>query len=191
MRSGIPDAPEPSSCPGPEQTKGLVAGPVPPWRRSVAEVDFATWLRPGMKHEQGCTKDREGTRADERLRSASRSKDQNAPPDRDHWRTTSRPDIPSSARIYDYFLGSKDHYPANRDAADQITAYLPNTRKAAHINRALACRAVRYLANEAADRHPHRVADDRGQVPARLGNCYSYYYYALGARRPWLRMAGG
>ena len=33
------------------------------------------------------------------------------PPDRDDWRTTFRPDIPSSARIYDYFLGGKDNYP--------------------------------------------------------------------------------
>ena len=38
------------------------------------------------------------------------------PPDRDDWRTTFRPDIPSSARIYDYFLGGKDNYPADRDA---------------------------------------------------------------------------
>jgi hypothetical protein len=53
------------------------------------------------------------------------------PPDRDDRQTTSRTDIPSSARIYDgdYFLGGKDNYPADRDAADQITAYLLNTRK--------------------------------------------------------------
>jgi hypothetical protein len=29
------------------------------------------------------------------------------PPDRHDWRTTFRPDIPSSARIYDYFLAAK------------------------------------------------------------------------------------
>jgi hypothetical protein len=71
------------------------------------------------------------------------------PDDRDDWRTTFRPDIPSSARIYDYFLGGKDNYPADRDAADQITAYLPNIREAAHINRAFVRRAVRYLVLEA------------------------------------------
>ena len=71
------------------------------------------------------------------------------PPDRDDWRTTFRPDIPSSARIYDYFLGGKDNYPADRDAGDQITAYLPNIREAAQINRAFVRRAVRYLVNEA------------------------------------------
>src|SRR5260370_1967581 len=70
------------------------------------------------------------------------------PPDRDDWRTTFRPDIPSSARIYDYFLGGKDNYPADRDAGDQIRAYLPNIREAAQINRAFVRRAVRYLVNE-------------------------------------------
>jgi hypothetical protein len=39
-------------------------------------------------------------------------KAQNRPPeprDRDDWRTTFRPDIPSSARIYEYFPSSKDN----------------------------------------------------------------------------------
>jgi len=71
------------------------------------------------------------------------------PGDRDDWRTTFRPDIPSSARIYDYFLGGKDNYPADREAARTITAHLPNIREAARINRAFVRRAVRYLVNEA------------------------------------------
>jgi hypothetical protein len=69
--------------------------------------------------------------------------------DRDDWRTTFRPDIPSSARIYDYFLGGKDNYPADREAARTITTHLPNIREAARINRAFVRRAVRYLVNEA------------------------------------------
>jgi hypothetical protein len=71
------------------------------------------------------------------------------PGESDDWRTTFRPDIPSSARIYDYFLGGKDNYPADRDAADQIATYLPNIREAAKMNRAFVSRAVRYLVNEA------------------------------------------
>jgi len=71
------------------------------------------------------------------------------PGDRDDWRTTFRPDIPSSARIYDYFLGGKDNYPADREAARTITAHLPNIREAARINRAFVRRAVRYLVNDA------------------------------------------
>ena len=70
------------------------------------------------------------------------------PPGRDDWRTTFRPDIPSSARIYDYFLGGKNNYAADRDAGDQITARLPNIREAAQINRAFVRRVVRYLVNE-------------------------------------------
>lgn len=72
-----------------------------------------------------------------------------APGTPDDWRTTFRPDIPSSARIYDYFLGGKDNYPADREAADQIAVYLPNIREAARINRAFVRRVVRYLVNEA------------------------------------------
>src|SRR6266481_5548855 len=74
----------------------------------------------------------------------------NAPPepsDRDDWRTTFRADIPSSARIYDYFLGGKDNYPADRGPGDQIIAHLPNIREATQINRAFVPRAVRYRVN--------------------------------------------
>jgi S-adenosyl methyltransferase len=65
------------------------------------------------------------------------------------WHTTFRPDIPSSARIYDYFLGGKDNFPADREAAEEIASYLPAIREAAHINRAFVRRAVRYLVKEA------------------------------------------
>ena len=36
------------------------------------------------------------------------------------WRTTFRPDIPSAARIYDYLLGGKDNYPADRAVAESM-----------------------------------------------------------------------
>ena len=65
------------------------------------------------------------------------------------WRTTFRPDIPSSARIYDYFLGGKDNFPADREAGDEITGYLPGIRQAAQWNRAFVGRAVRFLVKEA------------------------------------------
>jgi hypothetical protein len=68
--------------------------------------------------------------------------------DRD-WRTTFRPDIPSSARIYDYFLGGKDNFPADREAAEEIERFLPAIRVAAQWNRAFVGRAVRFLVNEA------------------------------------------
>ncbi|HEY1625304.1 MAG TPA: SAM-dependent methyltransferase [Streptosporangiaceae bacterium] len=65
------------------------------------------------------------------------------------WRTTFRPDIPSSARIYDYFLGGKDNFPADREAAEEIAGYLPVIREAAQWNRAFVGRAVRFLVKEA------------------------------------------
>src|SRR5580692_2083198 len=67
----------------------------------------------------------------------------------DDWRTSFRPDIPSSARIYDYFLGGKDHFPADREAAEEIEQLLPSIRQAARWNRAFVRRAVRYLVREA------------------------------------------
>ena len=62
------------------------------------------------------------------------------------WRKRFRPDIPSTARIYDYLLGGKDNYPADRAAAKQIAQVLPNVRTACQWNRAFIGRAIRYLA---------------------------------------------
>jgi hypothetical protein len=60
-----------------------------------------------------------------------------------------RPDVPSPARIYDYLLGGKDNYPADREAAEQIAAKLPRVRDAFQLNRAFLQRAVRFLVREA------------------------------------------
>jgi hypothetical protein len=67
----------------------------------------------------------------------------------DDWRTTFRPDIPSPARIYDYLLGGKDNYPADRQAGDEIAAQLPNIRQAVRWNRTFLRRSVRFLVHEA------------------------------------------
>jgi SAM-dependent methyltransferase len=65
------------------------------------------------------------------------------------WRKTFRPDIPSAARVYDYLLGGKDNYPADRTVAESMIAQLPNVRLAVQWNRAFLRRVVRYLVNEA------------------------------------------
>jgi S-adenosyl methyltransferase len=65
-----------------------------------------------------------------------------------NWRTTFRPDIPSSARIYDYFLGGKDNFPADREAGDEIISYLPDICEAARFNRAFVGRVVRFLVKD-------------------------------------------
>jgi hypothetical protein len=53
------------------------------------------------------------------------------------------------ARIYDYFLGGKNHFAADRATADQILQANPAIRVAARENRAFLGRAVSYLAAEA------------------------------------------
>ncbi len=65
------------------------------------------------------------------------------------WRETFRPDIPSVARIYDYLLGGKDNYPADRAVGESMIAQLPNVRRAVHWNRAFLRRVVRYLVGQA------------------------------------------
>jgi hypothetical protein len=57
--------------------------------------------------------------------------------------------IPHPARVYDYFLGGKDNYAADREAGDQVIAAQPSVLPAVRANRAFLRRAVRYLAVEA------------------------------------------
>jgi hypothetical protein len=59
------------------------------------------------------------------------------------------PSTPNPARIYDYLLGGKDHFAADRDAAEAILAVVPQARQGARENRAFLQRAVRFLAGEA------------------------------------------
>jgi len=66
----------------------------------------------------------------------------------DDWRETFRPDIPSPARMYNYFLGGKDHFEVDRKAAEQVIATIPDVLVFARENRAFLRRAVRYLVTE-------------------------------------------
>ena len=60
-----------------------------------------------------------------------------------------RTDVPHSARMYDYYLGGKDNFPADRQAAEQALAAFPDLRTTASTNRAFLHRATRFLAAEA------------------------------------------
>ena len=51
--------------------------------------------------------------------------------------------------MYDYFLGGKNHFTADREAGDKVLAGMPTSRTFARENRAFLARAVRYLAGEA------------------------------------------
>jgi SAM-dependent methyltransferase len=59
------------------------------------------------------------------------------------------PSKPHSARMYDYFLGGKDNYAADRETAAAAMQSWPAVRTAVRENRAFLGRAVRYLAREA------------------------------------------
>ena len=54
-----------------------------------------------------------------------------------------------AARMYDYYLGGKDHFAADRDTAQRAMASWPAVRTAVRENRAFLGRAVRYLVAEA------------------------------------------
>lgn len=56
---------------------------------------------------------------------------------------------PHPARIYDYTLGGKNHFAADREVADQALASWPSARVTARENRAFLGRAVKYLVAEA------------------------------------------
>ena len=49
------------------------------------------------------------------------------------------------ARMYDYYLGGKDNYQVDRDAAEEVMAIMPQTRMAARANRDFLGRVVRHL----------------------------------------------
>jgi hypothetical protein len=57
--------------------------------------------------------------------------------------------VAHQARVYDYLLGGKDNYAADRAAADAWLAVNPDTVFTARENRAFLGRAVRYLTAEA------------------------------------------
>jgi hypothetical protein len=53
------------------------------------------------------------------------------------------------ARRYNYWLGGKDNFAADRRSGDELEAMFPNVRKGALANRAFLQRATRFLAGEA------------------------------------------
>ncbi len=57
--------------------------------------------------------------------------------------------VPNVARMYDYFLGGKDNFEADRIAAEEVLALMPGQRRSALENRRFLRRVVRYLTAEA------------------------------------------
>ena len=57
--------------------------------------------------------------------------------------------VAHSARVYNYLLGGKDHFKADREVGDGLIAAIPSAPVQARQNRAFLGRAVRYLAEQA------------------------------------------
>ena len=58
------------------------------------------------------------------------------------------PGVAHPARVYNYWLGGKDHYLADRAAAEEVARCRPHVVAGARANRAFLARAVRYLAGD-------------------------------------------
>jgi hypothetical protein len=58
---------------------------------------------------------------------------------------------PSPARMYDYYLGGKDNFQADRDAAEKALSAVPCGRQVAWANRNFLVRAVQFIAHAGID----------------------------------------
>lgn len=70
------------------------------------------------------------------------TRDKAAPPGID-------PNIPSVARVYDFFLGGKDNFEADRKVAEHALRITPDGPAAGQANRAFLRRVIRFLVSEA------------------------------------------
>ncbi|MEU6998081.1 SAM-dependent methyltransferase [Nonomuraea sp. NPDC046570] len=57
--------------------------------------------------------------------------------------------VPHPARVWDYWLGGKDHFAADREAGEHLLAAMPSWVEVARADREFLARAVRYLVEEA------------------------------------------
>jgi hypothetical protein len=64
----------------------------------------------------------------------------------DDWTTRINTGVPNPARIYDYLLGGKDNFAADRAAVQEVVHHAPDTPFMARENRRFLGRAVRFLA---------------------------------------------
>ncbi|WP_405537558.1 SAM-dependent methyltransferase [Streptomyces sp. NBC_00075] len=68
---------------------------------------------------------------------------------------------PHSARMYDYYLGGKDNYPVDWEAAEKVKSHFPAIEEGARVNRDFMHRASRLLA----ERGIHQFLDIGTGIP--------------------------
>ncbi|RSM68220.1 hypothetical protein DMB66_13645 [Actinoplanes sp. ATCC 53533] len=73
-----------------------------------------------------------------------------------------RTDEPHPARVYDYLLGGKDNFRADREAADRSLARFPHANTPPRQNRGFLRRAVNHLAAEVGIRQSSSGVPDSG-----------------------------
>jgi S-adenosyl methyltransferase len=78
------------------------------------------------------------------------------------------PNVAHPARVYNLWLGGKDGYAADREAAGQVARCRPPVVASARANRAFLARVVRYLA---AQRGIRQFRGSTGCREAGSGNC--------------------
>jgi O-methyltransferase involved in polyketide biosynthesis len=82
--------------------------------------------------------------------------------------------VPHSARVWNYWLGGKDNFAADRALGEQIEKFFPDIRTIARASREFLARATRYLAGEAGIRQFLDIgtglptADNTHQVAQRI-----------------------
>ena len=85
-----------------------------------------------------------------------------------------RTDIAHNARVWNYWLGGKDHYPVDTAVGDRVTSLFPSIGQVARADRQFLGRAVSYLAGEAGIRQFLDIgtglptADNTHQVAQRI-----------------------
>ncbi|MFI5805488.1 SAM-dependent methyltransferase [Streptomyces sp. NPDC051561] len=60
-----------------------------------------------------------------------------------------RTDVAHNARVWNYWLGGKDHYPVDTAVGDTVTSFYPSIGEVARADRQFLGRSVSYLAGEA------------------------------------------
>jgi len=93
-----------------------------------------------------------------------------------------RTDVSHSARIWNYWLGGKDHYPVDEEVGDQILGFVPALPRSAVADRAFLSRAVRHLAGQEGIRQFLDIgtglptADNTHEVAQRVDPCCRIVY---------------
>ena len=76
------------------------------------------------------------------------------------------PRKPHPARMYDYYLGGKDNFEADREAADRALSVVPDGQRVALENRGFLVRAVETMAGSGIDQFIDLHDDRRRQMTA-------------------------